>query len=187
MGIVKLDTDHKEEGMTFLKQLRWIWVGCFLVVTGCAGVPVLQMSKPDYPKSPLYVSALSFEKFKRPAKWESDDEWQKHVEAWQKNFKMTMGERLPEAKIFSTGVKEGLVVHPYVVDIQRNWNAMWGGLDKMSIEAELFNAATNEKVGEVSFVSDSSGVGMNGWTFGGRIGNCSENAAVLLSKSLKKR
>ena len=108
------------------------------------------------------------------------------TQAWQEKFQKALVKRYPNAKSLDKSATQGMIAKPYVVNIERNWNAVWGGSDYMNIEVELYNAATQEKIGLIKVKSDSIGVGPAGWSFGGRIGFCAVNAGDLLGRCFVK-
>lgn len=157
-----------------------------MLLSGCASVPVMEMTRSNYVKAPVYVENLSFEKFKRPADWESDEKWNKHVESWQQVFMKDLKNGFSEVRTLDNSAKQGLIVRTYVTDIKREYIQMWGGSDKMTFQVEYYDAATKEKIGQNSFITDSSGAGVLSYTFGGRMGECASEAGDMVGQILKK-
>jgi len=157
-----------------------------LIMAGCASIPKATVYKPNYPKKPVSVADLSFEKI-TPIP-EKPEEWAKHVEDWQKAFRASLTRAYPAAKPVSApnSVKEGLLAKPYVTVINRKWNAYFGGEDSTVINVELYDAATNEKVAEIPYVTDSSTAGWAHMSFGGRIEACADTAGATLGRFFKK-
>ncbi len=162
-------------------------LGLLGMLSGCASLPKMDMTKASYVKSPVYVDTLSFDKFKRPAKWESDDEWNKHVEAWQQKFRSAMVDQCSNARRLEKDAKQGMIAKPFVTNIERNYIQMLGGTDYMDVEVELYDAASMEKIGMIRYRGDSNGAGYSTLSFGGRMGACATMAGDLLGRVLDKQ
>jgi hypothetical protein len=171
-----------------MKLIKMLGLMTLLAVPlcGCVSLPVMNMTSQNYQKAPVFVDTLSFEKFKRPEKWESDAEWNKHVDAWQKTFWGALVDRFPQARRLDKDAKQGMIAKPFVSNIERHYIQMIGGEDIMQFEVELYNAATNEKIGMINYRGDSSGSGYAVFSFGGRMGECARMGGDLLGRTLEK-
>jgi hypothetical protein len=171
-----------------MKFIKWLCLPMVLgaMLTGCASLPKMDMLTQSYTKAPVYVDTLSFEKFKRPDKWESDAEWAKHVAAWQQQFWGAMINQFSTARHLDASAKQGMIAKPCVTNIERHYIQMIGGRDFMQFEVELFDAATNKKIGMINFQGNSDGAGYGMFSFGGRMGECSRMGGDLLGRVLDK-
>lgn len=171
-----------------MRLIKWLCLPMLLTgaLSGCVSLPTMNMTTQSYEKAPVFVDTLSFEKFKQPEKWESAAEWNKHVDAWQKQFWDALVNQLSDVRHLDGTVKKGMIVKPYVTNIERHYIQMIGGADFIQYEVELFDAATNQKIGTINYKGDSSGAGYGSFSFGGRIGECSRVGGDLLGRTLEK-
>jgi hypothetical protein len=168
---------------------------CFLVclTSGCATFnPASEVFVPNYPRSPLYFQTISFERFVRPGNWESDKDWDKHVKDWSGYFLIGLygmkGATYLEPN--KPAPTSGLILRPYVTDIVRKYHVFLGGDDEIRLDVEFIDASNGKKVAHIQYAADSSGgltgYKLAGFTFGGRIGACSEQAGYLLSRYISE-
>jgi hypothetical protein len=69
--------------------------------------------------------------------------------------------------------------------VQNKWKAGVGGFDYINTTIHFTNLKTNEELYKASISASSMGVGMQGWTFEGRLGFATYNIALMISEKLK--
>lgn len=168
-----------------MKNSKWWVLGAVLgLTTGCASAMQVRTLVPNHVMSPIYVEPLDFSAVPQPADVDAAH-WRDDCKAAQEEFAAAWPKICPKAKVMVPGIRQGVVVKPRAMFLERHYNIILGGDDYLVVEVDMFDAATGTKVEVVDYRVDSRGfLGALQLTLWGRMSYLGQNAGTWMGSIL---
>jgi len=173
--------------------LTLILASAFLFLTGCASRYSINKEAPatfaQQPVSTIHVSwlDLGMDDWENMG-YESKDAWGKVIAVnYYEGLKPYMTDLFTDKKLtFSQSMNDSstygsdLIITFSNTKVDKVWNAMTGGFDRINTTVHFIDAKTNKEIYSADITTSSIGVGPQGWSFEGRLGFATYNVALMI-------